>query len=223
VLRSAVRYDPVRDLEPIALIGGSNLQFYVGGHVPARTLAEFVTFAKGKAGGVAIASGGNGTLTHLMAELFAQSAGFSMNHVPYQGTGPAMPDLLAGRVDAMFNGYLATAGYLADGRLRALAAAGSTRAAELPAVPTFGEAGYPAITVTYWLGLAAPAGTPRAVTDAVRAALQKAMAATTVKERFASLALTLAADTSREAMKTTVETDFQRWGTLVRERNITAN
>jgi tripartite-type tricarboxylate transporter receptor subunit TctC len=223
VLRSSTGFDPTRDMEPIALIGGSSLQLYVGAQVPARTLAEFVALAKNRPSGVRIASGGNGTLTHLLAEVFAQSAGFPMTHVPYQGTGPAMPDLLAGRVDAMFNGYLATAGYLGDGRVRPLATAAAVRAPELSSVPTFAELGYPAVTVTYWLGLAAPARLPQTVSDALRAALQKAITAPAVASKFASLAITPATDTSRAAMKAAIDSDYQRWGAVVRERGITVN
>lgn len=223
VLRAVVKYHPVRDLQPVALIGGSAMSFYVNLDVPVQTLGEFVALAKKKPDGVRLASGGNGTLTHLMAEVFAQAAGFSMTHVPYQGTGPALPDLIAGRVDGMFNSYLSTAPFLADKKLRPLGVGAAARAPELPGVPTFAEAGYPAVSVNYWLGIVAPAQLPKPVGDAVRQALDKALQSPAVKERFQTLAITAARDLSSEAMRSLIEADYARWGIVVKERNITAN
>ncbi len=223
VLRASVRYHPVKDLEPIAIIGGSPMGFYAGPATPVRTLAEFVALAKGRPEGARLGSGGNGTLTHLMAEVFAQSAGFAMTHVPYQGTGPAMPDLLAGRIDGMFNSYLATAPFLPGDKVRALGIAAGARMTELPAVPTFAEAGLPAVSVNYWLGIVGPAKLPRPVSDAVRAALQQALASQGVKDKFQNLAIAPARDLSAEAMRSAIEADYARWGVVVRDRNITVN
>jgi tripartite-type tricarboxylate transporter receptor subunit TctC len=223
VLKASAKYNPVKDLEPVALIGGSPMGFYASNASGAKTLVEFIALAKSRPDGVRLGSGGNGTLTHLMAEVFAKSAGFHMTHVPYAGTGPAMPDLLAGRVDGMFNSYLTTAPYLPGDKVRALGIAASARMSELADVPTFAEAGLPAVSVDYWLGLAAPAKLPKEVGDRVRTALQKALQSPLVKERFASLAITPAADLSREAMRAAIEADYARWGAVVRENNITVN
>ena len=223
VLKASAKYDPVKDLDPIGLIGGSTLAFFVGEAFPARTLAEFTAAAKARTDGVRIASGGNGSLTHLMAEVFAQSAGFTMVHVPYQGTGPAMPDLLAGRVDGMFNGYLATQSFLQSGKIKALAAASRTRAPELPNVPTFGEAGLGSVSVDYWLALVGPAGMPPAVSETLRAALAKALDSASVKERFANLAISSSKDLTGRTLANAIANDYKRWGDVVRERNITAN
>lgn len=223
VLKASAKYDPVKDLDPIGLIGGSTLAFIVGEAFPARTLAEFTAAAKARADGVRIASGGNGSLTHLMAEVFAQSAGFKMVHVPYQGTGPAMPDLLAGRVDGMFNGYLATQSFLQSGKVKALAAASRTRAPELPNIPTFGEVGLGSVSVDYWLALAGPAGMPAAVSETLRAALAKALDSASVKERFANLAISSSKDQTARTLANAIASDYKRWGDVVLERNITAN
>lgn len=221
VLRASVKYHPVKDLEPVALIGGSPMGFYASSHAGARSLPEFI--AKARKDGVRLASGGNGTLTHLMAEVFAQAAQFKMTHVPYLGTGPAVPDLLAGRVDGMFNTYLTMVPFLPGEKARALGIAAAGRMGELPSVPTFAEAGLPVVSVNYWLGIAAPANLPRPIGDAVRAALQKAMQSPGVKEKFHSLAIIAAPDLSAQAMRAAIEADFARWGSVVRERNITVN
>ncbi|MBS0342141.1 MAG: tripartite tricarboxylate transporter substrate binding protein [Proteobacteria bacterium] len=223
VLRGSVKYNPVRDLEPIALIGGSALGFFSNADVPAKTLKEFVSLARSRPEGVRLGSGGNGTLTHLMAEVFAQAADFRMTHVPYQGSGPAMPDLLAGRIDGMFNSYLTTQAYLSGGKIRALGMASRTRAAELPEVPTFAEAGWPAVSVDYWLGLVGPIGLPAPVAQAVRDALAKALQTPGVREKFRNLAITPAQDVSAAALRSAIESDYRRWGDVVRERNIAAN
>lgn len=223
VMKSIAKYDPVRDLEPISLIGTTTLGFYVPAESPARTIAEFVAASRSKRDGVQIGSGGNGTLTHLMAEVFAHAASFQMAHVPYQGIGPAMPDLLSGRLDGMFNSYLTTQPFIAGGKLRPLAVASRIRAAELPAVPTFAEAGWPAVSVEYWLGIAGPVGLPRPVSDAVRAALAKALQSPVVKERFQSLALTASEDLSAAALRSAIQADQKRWGDVVRDRRISTN
>jgi tripartite-type tricarboxylate transporter receptor subunit TctC len=223
VLRASVKYNPVKDLEPVAIIGGSPMGFYAGPATTARTLGEFVTLARSRPEGVRVGSGGSGTLTHLMAEVFAQSAGFAMTHVPYQGTGPALPDLLAGRLDGMFNSYLTTAPFLVGEKLRGLGIAAGARMPELPSVPTFTEAGGPAVSVNYWLGIVAPANLPKPIGDAVRASLQKAMQSQGVQEKFKNLAITPARDMSADTMRATIESDYARWGTVVRERNITVN
>jgi tripartite-type tricarboxylate transporter receptor subunit TctC len=223
VLKSSAKYNPVKDLEPVALIGGSPMAFYASQASGAKTLTDFIAFAKSRPEGARIGSGGNGTLTHLMAEVFAKSAGFPMTHVPYPGTGPAMPDLLAGRVDGMFNSYLTTAPYLPGQKVRALGIAAPARMNELPAVPTFAEAGLPAVSVDYWLGFAAPAKLPKPIADTVRNALQKALQSPGVKEKFASLAITPAADLSAAAMRTAIESDYKRWGAVVRDNNINVN
>lgn len=223
VLKEAVKYSPAKDFGPVGMVGGSRMSFYVNAEVPANTIQEFVSAARARPGAVRIGSGGNGTLTHLLAEVFAQAGNFSMTHVPYNGTGPAMPDLLAGRVDGMFNSYLSVQSYLPGGKLRPLGVASPARAPELPSVPTFAEAGLPAVSVDYWFAIVGPANMPKAVADKLRMALGKALASPDVVEKFQRLAVSPAADVSEQALRTVIERDFVRWGDIVRERKITVN
>jgi tripartite-type tricarboxylate transporter receptor subunit TctC len=223
VLKESVKYNPVKDLGAVGMVGGSRMGFYVNAEVPARTIPEFVALARARSGAIRIGSGGNGTLTHLLAEVFAQAGNFSMTHVPYNGTGPAMPDLLAGRVDGMFNTYLSVQPHLPGGRLRPLGVASPARGPELPSVPTFAEAGLPAVSVDYWLAIAGPMHLPKSVTDTLRSALAKALRNPDVIEKFQQLAVTPANDVSEAALHTVIEKDFARWGTVVRERKITVN
>ena len=223
VLKDAVKYHPVKDLGAIGIVGSSRMGFYVNAEVPARTIQDFVASARAHPGAMRLGSGGNGTLTHLLAEVFAQAGGFSMTHVPYNGTGPAMPDLLAGRLDGMFNSYLSVQQHLPGGRIRPLGVASTERAPELPDVPTFAEAGLPAVSVDYWLAIVGPAAMPKTVSDSLRAALAKALRNPDVIDKFQRLAITPAADVSEQALRTVIEKDFVRWGNVVRERKITVN
>lgn len=223
VLKASAKYNPVKDLEPIGLIGGSSLGFVVPDALPAKTLAEFVTLARSRPEGMRIGSGGNGSLTHLMAEVFAQSAGFKLTHLPYLGTGPAIPDLLAGRLDGLFNSYLATKPYLDGGKLRMLAIASDHRVPEFPSATTFAEAGYRDVTVDYWLGIVGPSGMPKSVVDRVRSALDKALQSSGVQEKFTALAITKTNDTSGPALTRAIQAEYKRWGDVVRTRNITVN
>ncbi len=223
VLKASAKYNPTKDLEPIGLIGGSSLGFVVPDTLPVKTLADFVTLARSRPEGMRIGSGGNGSLTHLMAEVFAQSAGFKLTHLPYLGTGPAIPDLLAGRLDGLFNSYLATKPYLDGGKLRMLAIASDRRVPEFPSATTFAEGGFPDVTVDYWLGIVGPANMPKAVTDRVRGALDKALQSDGVKEKFNALAITKAADTSGPALSRAIQREYKRWGDVVKARNIVVN
>ena len=223
VLKASAKYNPVKDLESIGLIGGSSLGFVVPDALPAKTLAEFVTLARSRPEGMRIGSGGNGSLTHLMAEVFAQSAGFKLTHLPYLGTGPAIPDLLAGRLDGLFNSYLATKPYLDGAKLRMLAIASDHRVPEFPSATTFAEAGYRDVTVDYWLGIAGPAGTPKAVVERVRSALDKALQSSGVQEKFTALAITKATDTSGPALTRAIQAEYKRWGEVIKTRHITVN
>lgn len=134
-----------------------------------------------------------------------------------------MPDLLAGRLDGMFNSYLSVQQHLPGGRIRPLGVASTERAPELPDVPTFAEAGLPAVSVDYWLAIVGPAAMPKTVSDSLRAALAKALRNPDVIDKFQRLAITPAADVSEQALRTVIEKDFVRWGNVVRERKITVN
>ena len=123
----------------------------------------------------------------------------------------------------MFNSYLATAPFLPGEKVRPLGIAAAARMPELPAVPTFTEAGLPAVSVNYWLAIVGPSKLPKPIADSVRNALQKALQTQGVKDKFQSLAITPAQDLSAQALRTAIEADYARWGGIVRERNITVN
>ena len=155
-----LKFDPIKDFQPItALISFNNL-LIVPEASPAKTAAELVAYAKSKPDGLTYASQGVGTGGHLLGIIFAKQTGIKLVHVPYRGVAPAVTDMVAGRVDMMFSSYLTASPHIKSGKLRMLAIAGAQRHPEIPEVPTMAEAGFPGVEMEQWFGLFAPAGTP---------------------------------------------------------------
>lgn len=162
-LYKGLRFDPARDFVAVhALMSSPNL-LVVNSSAPFQSVKELVAYAKGYPGKLAVASAGNGTATHLAAELFQSEAGVKFVHVPYMGSAPAITDLLGGQVDLTFDYPASTLAQVQGGKLRALAVMGTTRLPQLPQVPTIAEAGYPTAQSTAWIGLFFPARTPASV------------------------------------------------------------
>lgn len=164
-------YDPVKDFVAIAPLAMVPNILVVHPDVPARTVAEFVAHAKANPGRLRFGSSGNGTSIHLAGEMFKAAAGVEMEHVPYRGSAPAQTDLIAGRIELMFELLPGTIGQIRDGRVRPIAVASRARMAALPDVPTFAEAGVPGFVTGAWFGLFAPAGTPDAIVQRMAAAM----------------------------------------------------
>ncbi|RYE48542.1 MAG: tripartite tricarboxylate transporter substrate binding protein [Hyphomicrobiales bacterium] len=175
-------YKPEKDFAPIGVIARQPYILAVNPNVPARTLQELVALAKANPGKLSFASPGNGHATHLGGELMKEMAGIDMIHVPYQGSGPATTDLIGGQTTMMF--VLASDGtqIIKSGRLRAIATAAPTRAAQLPEVPTFQEAGFPDFDLTAWFGLVGVAGMPPATVQRLNVELNKALADPTMRK-----------------------------------------
>src|SRR5688500_15716532 len=159
-LYARVPYDPVKDFAPITLLGIAPTVLVVYGDLPAKSLADLVAAAKAKPGALAYASGGNGTPPHINAEVFKAVAGIDLLHVAYKGGGPALTDLIAGRVHVMLDTAASAMPHVRGGKLRALALSAPKRSAEYPDLPTFAEAGLPQYDTNAWYSMHAPAGTP---------------------------------------------------------------
>lgn len=183
-------YDPVKDFEPVGLIAKIPNILVVNPSLPVKNVAEYVRFAKESKEGITFASSGSGSSIHLSGEMFKMQAGLNMLHVPYRGSAPAITDLLGGQVQSMFDNTPSALPHVQGGRLRAIAITSARRSPLLPDVPTLAESGYPGFDVQSWFGLAAPAGTPRAVIDRLNTALGKVLAAPDVRQRLQELAAT---------------------------------
>jgi tripartite-type tricarboxylate transporter receptor subunit TctC len=169
------KYELMRDLVPIAPVNYSDLVIVVHPQVPAKTLQEFIALAKSQPGKLNYASSGQGTPYHMAGELFKTMAGIDVVHVPYRGSGEARSGVIGGQVQMMIDALPAMAPNIGENQVRALATTGKTRSGVLPNIPTASEAGVPGYEATIWLGLMAPAGTPKPVVDKLNAAVKAAV------------------------------------------------
>jgi len=179
-------YDFIRDSVPVAGTMLLTNVMVVHPSVPARTVAEFIGYAKANPGKVYFASSGTGASPHMSGELFNAMTGINMIHVPYRGAGPAMTDLLPGRVQLMFDNLPSSIEHIRGGRLRALGVTAAKRSEALPDVPTIGES-VPGYEVNVWNGIAAPRGTPPEIVDTLNRAVNAVLADPRLQARFAEL------------------------------------
>lgn len=212
-------YDPIRSFEPIALMVRIPLVMFVHASVPGTNLKDVVTLLKASPGKYRYATAGNGSPPHLAAELFKLKAGVDLLHVPYKGTGAAVPEVVGGQVHFMIDGPPPFLGHVKAGRLRALAAANAKRLAQLPDVPTFAESGYSGMEAGLWYGLLAPKGTPRDVISRLNMAINKALQQPDVRERFAASSVEIIGGTPQE-FGNYVITEIKRWGEVARAAKI---
>lgn len=184
---SNLAFDAEKDFTPISNLAAVPNVMSINPKVAAKTMEEFVKLAKSQPGKITYASAGNGSVSHMMGELFKMSAGVDLMHVPYRGVGPALNDTLAGQVDVLFDNLPSSLPHIQSGALVALAVAAPQRVANLPNVPTFAEVGLAPVNDSSWFGLVGPAKLPQAVTDKIYAAVVKVSADPDVKGRLDSL------------------------------------
>ncbi len=214
-----VPYDPIRDFAPVTLIGVSPMFLFAHPSLQATNIKEFIALAKTQPGKIAIASGGTGATTHLMAELLQTHAGIKLNHVPYKGAGPALSDVVAGQVPATFTSMATAAPFAKSGRLRILGVTTSKRMAAFPDVPTFEESGVSGMVVEHWWGVMAPEGVPKAIIDKLRAAIVNAVNSPEVRERFTALSVE-PRTTTPEQFRALLASDVKRWAKVVKDAGI---
>ena len=164
-----VNYDPVKDLAPISVLATNPFVLVVNGKLPVKSVSEFVTYVKAQPAKLSYGSSGIGSVAQLAMALFLKRAGLDMTPVHYRGNAPALADVVAGHVPAMFSSLADALPHAASGSVRLLAVSGTKRAAQVPDVPTVAEAGYAGYNVITWNGLMAPAQTPKAIVDRIAA------------------------------------------------------
>lgn len=221
--KERVKYNIEKDFAPVALLGTAPPYLFVNTAFSASTVAAFMAQAKAKPGTISIGSGGNGSLTHLMAELFMINSNTRLVHVPYKGAGASIVDLAAGQIDASFTTMPTASALYHAGKLRALAVGSRARSAELPNVPTFEEAGIHNMAVDSWWGLVAPAGVPAPVLTRLSEATAKVLKTANVKTRMEGAGVSVPADSSPAALQRLVKADAVRWEGVVRQANIKAD
>jgi tripartite-type tricarboxylate transporter receptor subunit TctC len=215
-------YDADKSFVPISLVAELPLVMMVNPAVPAKTVKEFIALAKSQPGQLSYSTSGAGGSMHLAAEMFKSESGTFILHVPYRGGGPAISDLIAGHVQLSFATALEASGHVKSGRLRALAVTGATRVAALPDVPTLSESGLPGFNSISWIGLLAPAGTPKDIVDKIAADLREVLASDEVNQKLVDLGA-VPAPNSPAQFATLIATDRKRYERIIRERSITAD
>jgi len=217
-LYEKLNYNFIRDIAPVAGVMRVPLVMEVNPSIPAKTVPEFIAYARANPGKINFASGGIGTSIHLSGELFKMMTGIDMQHVPYRGNGPALTDLLGGQVQIMFDTMPAAIGYVRAGQLRALAVTTATRSEALPDIPTVGEyvPGYEASSL---YGVAAPSNTPTEIVDKLNREINAALADPAMQTRLADLGgIVLAGSPADFGKLIAVETD--KWAKVIRTGNI---
>lgn len=211
--------DVLADFAPVTNIAAVPLWLVVNPALPVRSVAEFIAYARANPGRISYASSSSGGATHLAGELFKQLTGTDMVHVPYRGSGPAVQDLIAGNVHAMFDSVPSSAASARDGRLRALAVTTRNRIAIFPDLPTIAEAGVPGYEISTWYGIWAPARTSPAIIARLQQAVATAARNPETRARFDALGAEPVAD-SPEDYARFIRAEYDRWGKLVRDARI---
>ena len=218
-LFAKLSFDPIKDFEPVGLLGKSTVVIAVNSEVPASSMKELIALAKSKPNALSYASSGVGTPHHLAGELFKITAGVSILHVPYKGGAPAAFDLISNRVQVMFAPLDNIEPHLATGKVRILAVAGEKRLPSLPDVPTAAEAGLPNFRVEPWYGLVAPAGTPKEIIAKLNGEIGKALAQSDVIKKIEKQGMEPATATPQE-FATLIRTGLVFWGKVIKDAGI---
>jgi tripartite-type tricarboxylate transporter receptor subunit TctC len=187
ILFKKIPYDPLKDLMPVSFVSTVPTVLVVHNNVPAQNLKELVQLARSKPEAMNYGSAGNGSGNHLTTEVFLNTTGLKVQHIPYKGGGAVMADLVAGQVTFVFAVLPTALPFITSGKLRALGVSSAQRNPALPDVPTVAESGYPGFNVAEWVGIFAPAGTPAPIIDKLNAAINQTLKHPDVVTRFKSL------------------------------------
>jgi tripartite-type tricarboxylate transporter receptor subunit TctC len=219
-LYEKLNFNFIRDIAPVAgVIRGSSVMV-VNPSVPAKSIPEFIAYAKANPRKLNMASAGNGTASHVAGELFKMMAGVDMVHVPYRSAGPALTDLLGGQVQVYFGTTVSSIGYIRAGRLHALAVTAATRSEALPGIPTVAEF-VPGYEASFWFGVGAPKATPAEIVDKLNKEINAGLVDPKFKARLADLGGTVLAGSPADFGKLIAD-ETEKWGKVIRAANIKA-
>ncbi|SAI66633.1 putattive exported protein [Bordetella ansorpii] len=216
---SKLPYDPIKDFTPLSVVATIPNVLVVNKAVPADNLRQFVALLKKDPEKYSFASNGQGTSNHLAAELFKATAGVSMVHVPYRGSGPALIDLVGGQVDMMMDVVMTSYPYVKDGKIKALAVTSAQRSKMLPDVPTVAESGYPGYEAMVWFGMLAPAKLPEAVRKPLTDALVSVLHGPEMKPYLQAQGAEVS-DVAGAAFTDMIKTEVSKWCDVVKKAGI---
>jgi tripartite-type tricarboxylate transporter receptor subunit TctC len=216
-LYAKLPYDPVKDFAPVSGLALLPLIMAINNDLAVKSVAELVAYSKSN--NLNFASSGNGGAPHMAAELFKSVTGAPLTHVPYKGSGPAVADLVGGRVQIMFDAAPSLIANIRSGRPRVLGAASAERNRLLPEVPTFGELGYPKVAVSLWYGLLSPAGTPKPVVEKLNREAARALTSPEVRDKLQAQGAEPMPGTP-EAFAAFMQAEMAKWAPVVKQAGI---
>lgn len=208
-------FDPIKDFEPVGLVASAGYVLVANSAFPANSVTDLIAMAKAKPGQINYASAGNGTLNHLIGEMFKHSAGIDLVHVPYKGSGAAATDLAGGQIPVSIQSVPSSLPFLQSGKIKVLAVVNEKRLASMPNVPTIGET-LPGFGSTPWYGLLAPAGTPKDVIAKLQAGLAKALAGKDVADKLGAQGCEVLTSSPAQ-FAALIRDDLPRWSKIVKE------
>jgi len=212
-------YDPVKDFATVAGVHSQDFVIVLNPAVPANNFDEFIALAKSKPGQLNYASPGAGGIQHLAGELFSSMAGIKMQHVPYKGSGPIMPDLMSGQVQLSFQSPAVSMPFVKSGKLKAIAVTGTTRVPALPQVPTIAESGLAGYEVQAWFGLVAPAGTPGDIIGRISREVARIEALPEFREKLLEMGMKPFVNTP-EQFAALIKADTAKYAKIIKDANI---
>jgi tripartite-type tricarboxylate transporter receptor subunit TctC len=221
LLYKKLSYDPVKDLRVLALVTDMPMVLEVHPSVPAKTVAEFIAYARQNPGKLNFGSAGTGSTIHLAGEMFKQMAGIEMTHIPYKGAGPALSDLLSGNIQVMFDSLSTALPPVRSGMLRPLGVSSARRISDLPDVPTIAESGYPDYLVSVWYGVAAAAKLPDDVAQRLTDSLNRALDDDAFRASLEKIGFPVFRPRSAAAIAEFIDADRARWSSVIKAQNIT--
>jgi tripartite-type tricarboxylate transporter receptor subunit TctC len=221
-LTAKLPYDPEKDLVPVSIVGAIPELLVAAPDAPFDSFAGFVAYARANPGKLTYSSAGNGTLPHVTMELLLRRLNLDVLHVAYKGAAPAMQDLLASRVHLKLDTFATSGPHLAAHKLKALAYANLTRSPKLPDLPTIAESGAPGYEGVLWMGIMVPAGTPQSVIATLAGAVQQAVRAPDLRERFGAEGIDPIGGTPEE-FAAVIKRELPQWRDLVRDAKITVD
>ncbi|MGB7541833.1 MAG: tripartite tricarboxylate transporter substrate binding protein [Burkholderiales bacterium] len=215
-------YNALADFTPVIRVASGPYVLVVHPSLGVNSVCELIALAKANPGKIDFVSSGNGSAQHLVGALFQTMAGIQLNHVPYKGSGPATTDLIAGIVKVGFPGTPIAIPHVKAGRLKALGVTTAKRSPQMPDVPTIAEAGVPGYEAVVWIGIIAPAGTPREIVGKLNGEITELLRAPDVEQHFAAAGIEATPD-SPEEFGAYLKSEYDKWGKVVRESGATVN
>ena len=218
---SAFPFDPLKDLAPVGKIGDATLIIVAHPSLPASNLQELIAYSKKEAKGVSYGTSGIGGTPHIAGELLNQQTGSNLVHVPYKGGGQALGDALGGNIPLVYTAVAGAHQYVKSGKLKAIAVSSAKRSGSLPEVPTFIESGVAGFDVSSWVGILAPAQTPRPIVDKLNRELNAVLASPEIVEKLATLGIAATPETP-DAFAAQIKADLAKYGKVVKAAGIKA-